>query len=57
MYDTYPVEFMMKEVMGFGKSLDDDADCSALPGVDPLGVGARHQPHRLRARRRARRDP
>ena len=27
------------------------------PGIDPLGVGARHQPDRLGARRRARRDP
>lgn len=31
MYDTYPVEFMMKEVMGFGKSLDDEA-MLGLPG-------------------------
>jgi hypothetical protein len=31
MYDTYPVEFMMREVMGFGKSLDDDA-MLGLPG-------------------------
>jgi len=32
MYDTYPVEFMMKEVMGFGKPIDDDQAMLALPG-------------------------
>src|SRR5215203_5879885 len=32
MYDTYPVEFMMKEVMGFGKSLDDKDAMLGLPG-------------------------
>ena len=32
MYDTYPVEFMMKEVMGFGKSLDDADALLGLPG-------------------------
>jgi hypothetical protein len=31
MYDTYPVEFMMRDVMGFGKSLDDEA-MLGLPG-------------------------
>ncbi len=31
MYDTYPVEFMMREVMGFGKPLDDEA-MLGLPG-------------------------
>jgi hypothetical protein len=32
MYDTYPVEFMMREVMGFGKPLDDEA-MLGLPGA------------------------
>lgn len=31
-YDTYPVEFMMKEVMGFGKPIDDDQALLGLPG-------------------------
>jgi hypothetical protein len=32
MYDTYPVEFMMREVMGFGKPIDDEA-MLGLPGA------------------------
>jgi len=32
MYDTYPVEFMMKEVMGFGKPIDDENAMLGLPG-------------------------
>src|SRR5690349_6617007 len=31
-YDTYPVEFMMKEVMGFGKSMDEEHPLLGLPG-------------------------
>jgi hypothetical protein len=31
-YDTYPVEFMMKEVMGFGKPMDDEHPLLGLPG-------------------------
>jgi hypothetical protein len=32
MYDTYPVEFMMREVMGFGKPIDDEDAMLGLPG-------------------------
>ena len=54
LYDTYPVEFMMKEVFGFGKPLDARADAWRCPGVQSRHVGsARCQTHRRRARRRS----
>ena len=64
MYDTYPVEFMMKEVMGFGKPIDDEDAMLGLPGsilsawapginliADALGARARRHPRGVRPRR------
>ena len=56
LYDTYPVEFMMKEVMGFGQSLDHEA-LLATPGALLSAWGPVHRAHRRRARGRGRGDP